>query len=280
MTENSTKINQLLYALPEGLLADAAWLRERGYETSSLSKYVALKLLEHPARAVYRKPRGNLSWEQAVISLQTLLYRTPLAVGGRTALDLQGYSHYLSRELKEVHLYGPSAPPNWLKKLELRTKFVFHKSTRVFLPEPGMPPKADLESATSKQFEKMLLDAGFTMQQWAQWNWPLVMSTPERALLELLDEVPARETFEQASKLVESLSNLRPRRMQLLLERCHNVKVKRLFFFFSDQNKHAWAEQLDKSRIDLGKGKRMLVKGGALDRKYQITIPKDFNANP
>ena len=105
------KLNHLRRDLPEGLLVDAAWLSKHGYSTSLVSKYVAAGYLERPAGRVYRKPRGALSWEQAVISLQTLLYRTPLAVGGRTALALQGYEHYLPRVTQQVHLYGPSAPP-------------------------------------------------------------------------------------------------------------------------------------------------------------------------
>jgi hypothetical protein len=39
-----------------------------------------------------------------VISPQTLLGRA-LVVGGRTALELQGYAHDLSQETEEVHLY-------------------------------------------------------------------------------------------------------------------------------------------------------------------------------
>jgi hypothetical protein len=53
------------------------------------------------------------------------------------------------------------------------------------------------------------------------------------------------------------------------------VKVKRLFFYFADRHHHAWLKRLDKSAIDLGTGKRMLVKGGKLDPTYQITVPED-----
>ena len=41
-----------------------------------------------------------------------------MTVGGRTALELQGYAHYLSQQLKEVHLYGVKRPPGWLIKLQ------------------------------------------------------------------------------------------------------------------------------------------------------------------
>ena len=68
--------------------------------------------LDQPAGQVFRRPRGSLSWQQVVRSLQTLFLRYPLMVGGRTALELQGFAHYLSRTPKpQVHLYGPKPPP-------------------------------------------------------------------------------------------------------------------------------------------------------------------------
>ena len=116
------------------------------------------------------------------------------------------------------------------------------------------------------------------LQHWGQWDWPLALSTPERACLEMLDELPGRESFEQVDKLFESLAGLRPRRLQQLLTGCKSVKVKRLFFFFADRHGHAWAKHLDKDKVDLGKGKRSLVKGGRLDPGYQITVPEDLDA--
>ena len=36
--------------------------------------------------------------------------------------------------------------------------------------------------------------------------------------------------------------------------------------------------RVGRNGIDLGKGKRMLVRGGKLDPKYQITVPEDLDA--
>ena len=41
---------------------------------------------------------------------------------------------------------------------------------------------------------------------------------------------------------------------------------------------HAWLKNLDSNRIDLGKGKRMLVRGGKLDPKFKITVPESIDA--
>ncbi len=99
----------------------------------------------------------------------------------------------------------------------------------------------------------------------------MVVSCPERAILELLDELPARESFHQVDKLFEGLSALSPRKLQTLLQTCRSVKVKRLFFFYADRHHHAWLKRLNKSGVDLGSGKRKL------DRAYQITVPEDLD---
>lgn len=115
-------------------------------------------------------------------------------------------------------------------------------------------------------------------QQWGHWKYQLTLSAPERAILELLDEVPKRETFHQADVLMEGLRNLSPRRLQTLLFQCKSVKVKRLFFWFAERHNHAWLQKIDQSAIDLGKGKRMLVRGGKFDPKYNITVPENLDA--
>jgi hypothetical protein len=269
------KLHQLESNLPEGLLVDAAWLTQKGYSTSLRSQYVASGWLEQPARQVYRRPRGSLQWQQVVISLQTLLGRA-LVVGGRTALELQGFAHYLQQDTKEVHLFGPEPPPHWLHKLPVGVRFLYHNSQKLFGSDSPLWPRPDLSTIGGPTGFRRADDV--IAQPWGQWDWPMGLSAPERAVLELLDELPQRESFHQADKLFEGLANLNPRRLQKLLAACRNVKVKRLFFFFADRHQHAWAKRIEKEAIDLGKGKRMLVKGGKLDPTYQITVPEDLDA--
>lgn len=270
------KLNQLERSLPEGLLVDAAWMTREGYSTALRAHYVTSGRLEQPARGVYSRPRGSLRWQQAVISLQTLLGMT-LVVGGRTALDLQGFAHYLAHDTEEVHLHGPKPPPAWLAKLPLSVRFVYRNDHRLF-DDPPAELGVALDPAAGAEGRSPPNSHHFVVQPWGQWDWPLVLSTPERAILELLDELPDHESFEQADKLMGSLTNLSPRRMQTLLAGCHSVKVKRLFFFFADRHAHAWLKHLDKDAIDLGTGKRLLAKGGKLDRTYQITVPEGLDA--
>ena len=261
MTERKgSKLNRLERELPEGLLVTAKWMSEHSYSTALRTQYVAAGWLEQPVRGVFRRTRGSINWQQVVISLQMLLDE-PLVVGGRTALEAQGYGHYLSQKVTEVHLYGPKRPPVWLGALNAGARFVAHNSARLF-PEAMGAYRPTTDTVT---------------EPWGQWDWPLVMSCPERAVVELLDELPARESFHQVDKLFEGLSALSPRRLQPLLTSCRNVKVKRLFFFFADRHKHAWLKRLDKSAVDFGRGKRKLVDGGRLDPTYLITVPEDLD---
>ena len=64
-----------------------------------------------------------------------------------------------------------------------------------------------------------------------------------------------------------------------LLAECRSVKVKRLFLWFAERHNHAWLKGLDREGIDLGRGKRMLVRGGKLDTKFNITVPENLGAS-
>jgi hypothetical protein len=267
-------LNRLERELPEGVLVDAAWLKSHDYSRQLLNHYVRARWLEQPTRGVYRRPRNSLTWQQVVISIQAFL-GYPLIAGGRTALELQGYAHYLSHETKQVHLYGPKRPPGWLSKLRLGVRFAYHNDRKLFRSNLVVSQLQTLSEA--RKNSKQSVDDSLTELPWGQWEWPLILSTPERALLELLDDLPNRETFHQVDMLVQGMTNLSPRRLQKLLADCKNVKVKRLFFFFADRHQHAWLKRLKKEDFDLGKGKRMLVKGGKFDRAHQITVPADLN---
>lgn len=271
------KLNWLQSTLPEGMVVDAAWLEKYGISRQLRRKYVMGNWLLPLARGVYRRPSpseqaGPLPWQELVVSLNTFLHQ-PTSVGGRTALELHGFSHYVAANAsREAHLYTNGELPKWVSQIPVNARLVFHNARRLFrsggipLP-PGEPAGTDLALANASLMQK----------PWEGRKWTLLMSTPERAVLELLDEIPKRETFHQADVLMEGLRNLSPRRLQALLTDCKNVKVKRLFFWFAERHNHAWLSKIDRSAIELGKGKRMLVRGGKLDAKYNITVPEDLD---
>ena len=131
--KKSKLLIRLHQLLPEGLLADAAWLNAAGYSSSVRSRYVTSGWLQPITRGVFRRPQyrpgiedvtAPLLWQHVVVSLQLVL-KQPIVVGGRTALELDGLAHYVSSAgPTEIHLYGDQRAPSWLRKLPVETSFM------------------------------------------------------------------------------------------------------------------------------------------------------------
>ena len=270
------KINLLQRLLPEGAIVEARWLEAKGYPRNLRKHYLESGWLESPGRGLVSRPGPPLAWQNVVFSLQTVMNYDVL-VGGRTSLDLQGYEHYLRPdEAAVVHLYSDGTLPNWLDKLELRTRFVPHKTTRLFA-EGAL--STELSGLCEESDEPRASSLSVTSHVWGPPHQPILLSSLERAILELLDELPEHESFHHVDVTFESLTNLRPARLQKLLEACHSVKVKRLFFWFAHRHRHAWLNRLDEKLVNLGSGKRALVPGGKLDRRYLITVPEAMHGD-
>ena len=285
MEQIRNKLNRLQRLVPDGLLADAAWLTAMDYPSPLRSRYLERGWLERVARGLFRRPARRpglehvatpLHWQHVVVSLQMVM-GSKQAVGGRTALELEGYGHYLPTggAAREVHLYGDEPPPNWLRNLRLASPFVLHKAAALFPDEPvAKAMKACMAAlAEGRGTDLDAAHGSFVWRQLGDSDWGCLMSTPERAAFELLDEVPLRETFGQADELMEGLVDLNPRRVRRLLLGCRSVKVKRLFLWFAERHAHAWFKRVDVEGVNLGKGKRQLALQGKLEPKYLITVP-------
>ncbi len=239
--------------LPEGLVVDRAWLNAQGVSRPSIDYYLRTGRLQAVARGAYRRPGPALKWEHLVYSLQELGY--PVYVGGRAALELQGYTHYLSMSGKQqIDLYGVRHIPSSLLTNSAPIKLEIH-SVDLFSELPA-------EAVTTKPF--------------GHWDWPIRYATPELALLELLAAVGKEADFSVMDKFFESAVTLRPSLVNKLLNICTQVKAKRLFLWFATRHNHAWLKQIDISKVNLGSGKRVIVTGGALDKQYQITVPREM----
>ena len=44
----------------------------------------------------------------------------------------------------------------------------------------------------------------------------------------------------------------------------------------SEKNNHDWLKNLNIKKIDFGSGKRVIVKNGVFNNKYNITVPKEY----
>jgi len=246
--------SSLEQTLPEGQLVNRDWLLQRGFNRPRVDYYIRAGKLAPVAHGIYRRPGPHLKWEHVLYSLMEMGYT--VHVGGRSALELQGLAHYLpSGGIGRIDLYGSSRVPNWVDTYPAEFKFVVH-TRRLFdrLPKEAIKPKP-----------------------FGSWDWPIAYAVPELAMLELLSEVRQRADFSVADKFFESATNFRPDILYILLRACSQVKAKRLFLWFSDRHAHDWRQALKIGGINLGKGKRMLVEGGAFDPTYQITIPREMS---
>lgn len=258
MAINVIRRKELYEIMPEGLVTTNKWLMENNFTRHAIDNLVKSNQLESISKGVYVRNISKISWQSVVFSLQSIL-KTDLVVGGLTALEIQGLSHYLSlSENKIVYLFGNDLIPEWVTNLELNVKFVRHTSNSLF-------PKQNKEQGFHP----------FTLKRdWDNDNRKLVISSPERAYLEVLLEVPQKTTFEHADQLMQGLTTLSPRNLQKVMENCKNIKVKRLFFWFAERQNYVWLDKLNRENILLGSGNRMIIKGGKLNTKYKITVPE------
>ena len=239
--------------LSDGVVADRAWLKGKGIDASLVDYYLQRGYLKRVAHGAYRRPGAPFKWQHLVYSLQVLGY--DVHVGGRSALELNGLAHYLPINKKQrVHLFRKNKLPRWVFKTKVDVEFVEH-SRGLFKSS----------------------DDGLTTILFGSWDWQINVATPERALLEMMADMPNKESFHMVDVMMESASTLRPDLISSLLDECKNIKVKRLFLWFAEKHRHQWFAGLKLANVDLGKGKRVIQKGGKLDSKYLITIPSDHN---
>jgi len=253
-TENKTKINQLLSVTPRGVVLLSAWLKSQGYSLELIRSYKKSGWLEALGNGAVIRAGDHVDCYGALYSLQTQANMN-IHIGGRTAFTLLGKSHYLELNAKKLILFGLQGNrlPIWFKKYDWKIDIEYHSSS--FLPS-----EIGLVQLRVKEFT-------------------IKISGEIRALLECLYLVPQHQELTECYELIEFMNNVHPKKVQELLEYCTSVKVKRLFLYLAERVKHEWFNYLDVSRIDLGRGKRSIVQNGILDKKYQITVPREWSDN-
>jgi hypothetical protein len=255
---NTEARQQLRSLLPPGMLATKQWLIARGLNPHFVDNAVRSKTLQPLAAGVFTLFSENMSWEGVVASLQRMA-PSPLHVGGLSALEIVGLAQYLSRsEKRRVHLYSVDPLPRWLSRLPLNVQFEAHR-TKALWPDAVMSDPSYVKQ-----------------EQWREGLPPMLFSGPEKAILEVLADVPRAISFEHADELMQGLYNLSPRKVDTLLLACVSVKVKRLFLWLAERHNHAWMKKLDTDKYDLGSGKRVIATEGRLDKTWLITVPRNM----
>lgn len=250
-TDNSTKINQLLNLQPKRTVFLNSFLSKQGYSLDLLKSYRRSNWLESIGIGAMKRKNDDVSYEGAIYSLQQQL-GMQIHLGGKTALSLLGQSHYLELSEAKATLFGYTDEklPTWFQNYNWSIKVDYYSTS--FLPS-----------------QLGLIDMSFE-------TFSMQISGTTRALLECLYLVPKKQDLLECYDVMEGLNNLRPNLVQELLEECQSVKVKRLFLYLADKSNHQWVSYLNLEKIDLGSGKRSIVKNGIYIQKYKITVPKEL----
>ncbi len=257
MSGPRVSLAKLHQVAPEGLIVTRKQLLKAGLTGAALDRYVKSGWLGLVGRGAYLRGPDQamarpLRWQQLVISLQRA--GLPLHVGGPSALAVRGWP--TATEQTPVRLFGKSRMPAWAAQARVREPVEIHRFQL-------LPPK---------------VRAGIDQIQWGPWDWSLWISSPERALMETMALLPDAVDFATAECLFAGAAGLDPTQLTALLGWSKHVQVNRLFLWFADRHAHRWNDTLDRDRVFVGAGKRQVVRGGKLDRKYRITVPAELLA--
>ncbi len=248
----ATKIQQILESAPRDSVLFGSWLSSQGLDARGQYAYMKSGWLDHISKGVY-KIHGAEPGLLAVVSSYNTQLGKNCVVGAYTALELRGYSHYLSMGKPMAFLFTDKSNklPSWLIKGEwdMTVKYM----TTSFLGDELL----GVETMTINQHD-------------------LLVSSPERAILECLNLPDASSSLLDIYYIMESLTTLRPKLVQSLLEVCTSQKVKRLFLYMAEKAGHSWFKALKLENIHLGTSRLMITPTGKYINKYNMTISKEL----
>lgn len=248
--QKRNKLNTLLQNWPRNTVAVYPWLEENDISKSLVERYKRSGWVESFGVGAFIRKGEIVDELGALFTLQNHL-KLSVHIGGLSALELQGSSHYLRKKsITQIFNRCNSPIPFWFKNSDFFDVKIHNTD---FLPA-----------------EKHLVKKLNVHQH------QLKISSRERAILEVFYLCPDKFDLVEAFHLVENLVNLRPKVLQELLEDCKSIKVKRLACFLFERVGHDWFKLLDLSKIDFGKGNRKMVERGFYDAKYKIIMPNEL----
>lgn len=213
-------IKNLQTTLPRGAPFDHQQLEELGVSSALAHHYVKSGWMERLGRGVFMFSNDTLRLEDC---LKFLSRRVPgFHVGGKTALAWRGIRHNLSAR-EQLVLWGEkrASLPKWFQHL--------------------FPSRYTARNPFSK------LPKNFGLQPLPEAPDGVLVSVPERALLEMLSEVGIQQGVEEARNIMEAARSLRPEVLTTLLKKCRRVKVARLCVVWAEELNLPWAAAAKKA---------------------------------
>lgn len=248
----ATKLQQILEVIPRDSVLFGSWLSGQGLDARGQYAYMKSGWLDRVSKGVY-KMHGTTPKLLATISTYNAQQGKSCVVGAYTALDLRGYSHYVPMGKPAAYLFTDSKSklPAWLLNGEwdMQVKYM----TTSFLGEGLL----GVETINVEQHD-------------------LLVSSPERAIMECLNMPDSRLSLLDIFYIMESVTTLRPKLVQSLLEMCTSQKVKRLFLYMAEKANHSWFKALRTEDVTIGTSRLMVTPTGKYINKYNMTIPKEL----
>ena len=248
----TTKIQQIIKSNPHVDFMFGDWLTRQGLDAKRQQAYMKSGWLTRISKGVYALNGTTPKLFHAISAYNNQLSKQCI-IGAYTALELRGYSHYLSMGKPQAYLFTgrTNKLPSWMlsRDWDMTVKYM----TTSFLGDNLIG------------VETMTVDGDC-----------LLVSSPERAFMECLHLPEATASLLDLYYIMESLTTLRPQLVQSLLEACSSQKVKRLFVYMAEKAGHPWFKALKLDNVQLGTARYMVVPTGKYIAKYNMTIPKDL----
>jgi hypothetical protein len=239
-TVASVSFKVLLASLPRGEPFSIAILQARGLSAFRASALARGGWLVHLARGIYMLPGDTLTRDGCLAFLSG---QTPgFHVGGKTALAWRGVRQNIAFR-EHLNLWGnaPRRLPSWFTQ-----RFAAeYQSTQLF--DDG-------------------LSEGCGLQPLPGGDARVLVSVPERAMLELLSDVGKLQSLAEARDLVESLPGLRTKVLDELLLHTDRIKVVRMAASMATSMNLPWAALAKKHSERIGGGARWVAVGRTGER--------------
>jgi hypothetical protein len=223
-------IKDLLTSIPRGRPVDSAELSKIGVSPALAYHYTKSGWLTRLGRGVFMFSNDTLRQEDCLLFLSKRV--RGFHVGGKTALAWRGIRHNLPAR-EPLALWGG-------QKTILPTWFSEQFPSRY----------------TARRLFSTRLGADFGLQSLPETPDGVLVSTPERALLEMLGEVGVNQGIEEAKNIMEGARSLRPEVLGTLLKHCQRVKVILLCVAWARDLNLPWGNTAREAVADRIKGKR------------------------
>jgi hypothetical protein len=230
----------LLAELPRGEPVSTADLVARGASAFRASALARSGWLTHLARGVYMLPGDTLTRDGALAFLSRQI--PGLHVGSKTALAWRGVAQNLAFR-ENLNLWGDRAQrlPAWFTQ-----RFAAqYQATQLFSAQ---------------------LPAGLGLSPLPGGRAQVLVSAPERALLELLSDVGKGQPLAEARDLVEGLPSLREAVLSELLLHTTRIKVVRMAAILGQELQLPWAALAAQHSQRIGGGQRWVAVGKTGER--------------